>query len=120
MSEDEYLALDRESDERWEYVAGEAFECMAARPEHNIVVADVGCALGNALAGKPCGGSPPHLNGVHRVGIDECIQVSRRLRRATGPIASLGDVGPAVTATVQPQSPHVCASLTVVGPTPMK
>lgn len=54
MSEDDYLALDRASEGRWEYVAGEAFELSGARPEHNLVVANVGRALGTALAGRPC------------------------------------------------------------------
>lgn len=54
MSEDEYLALDRQSELRWEYVAGEAFERGGARPEHNLVVANVGRALGVALADRPC------------------------------------------------------------------
>lgn len=54
MSEDEYLALDRQSEWRWEYVAGEAFELGGARPEHNLVVANVGRALGVALADRPC------------------------------------------------------------------
>lgn len=54
MSEDEYLAFDRDSESRFEYAAGEAFECMAARPEHNAVVANVVRALGNALTGRPC------------------------------------------------------------------
>lgn len=54
MSEDEYLALDGDGETRWEYVNGEAFECMAARAEHNLAVANVLRALGNALAKGPC------------------------------------------------------------------
>jgi Uma2 family endonuclease len=54
LTEDEYLAFDRESETRWEYVDGEAFECMAGRTEHNAVVANVSRALGNALGARPC------------------------------------------------------------------
>lgn len=54
MTEDEYLAFDRASDTPWEFVGGEAFECSGARPEHNLVVANVAGALGRALAGRPC------------------------------------------------------------------
>lgn len=57
MTEDEYLAFDRVSDQRWEYVGDEVFECSggSARPEHNLVVANVTRALGQALLDRPCG-----------------------------------------------------------------
>lgn len=51
---DEYVALDRSGDERWEYVAGEAFAMAGASPEHNLVVANVAGALRAALRGRPC------------------------------------------------------------------
>lgn len=54
MTIDEYIALDRASDERWEYVGGEAFAMAGASPEHNIVVANIAGALRSALRGKPC------------------------------------------------------------------
>jgi len=54
MSVDDYVALDRASEERWEYVNGEAFAMAGASPRHNAIVANVFLALGTALRGKPC------------------------------------------------------------------
>jgi Uma2 family endonuclease len=54
MSIEEYVVLDRASEERWEYVGGEAFAMAGASPEHNLVVANVAGALRAALKGKSC------------------------------------------------------------------
>lgn len=54
MSVDEYVALDRASEARWEYVNGEAIAMAGASPEHNLVAANVAGALRAALRGKPC------------------------------------------------------------------
>ncbi len=54
VSVEEYVALDRESEERWEYVNGEAWDVSSARPEHNLVSGNVFAALRSALRGKPC------------------------------------------------------------------
>jgi Uma2 family endonuclease len=54
MSVSEYVELDRSSDERWEYVNGEAWAVSSARPEHNLVSGNVYVALRSALRGKPC------------------------------------------------------------------
>lgn len=54
ISVDEYVALDRASEERWEYVNGEAFAMAGASPEHNLVAANVASALRAALRGGPC------------------------------------------------------------------
>lgn len=51
---DEYLELDHASEERWEYVDGEAFAMASATPEHNIVKRNIVNALSAALARKPC------------------------------------------------------------------
>lgn len=51
---EEYVALDRASEERWEYVGGEAFAMAGASPRHNAIVANVMLALGNSLRGKGC------------------------------------------------------------------
>ncbi len=53
MSLAEYVALDRQGDERFEYVDGEVF-VVASRPEHNIVKGKLYVALTRALEGKPC------------------------------------------------------------------
>lgn len=50
----EYVALDLESDERWEYANGEAWATRGATPEHTMVVRNVSLRLGSALEGKPC------------------------------------------------------------------
>lgn len=54
MSVSEYVELDRSSDERWEYVNGEAWAVSSARPEHNLVSGNVYVALRTALRGKRC------------------------------------------------------------------
>lgn len=54
MSIDEYVALDRASEARWEYVNGEAWAMAGASPEHNLVVANVAGALRAALRGREC------------------------------------------------------------------
>lgn len=54
MSIEEYIALDRASEERIEYVSGEAFAMAGGRPEHAVVTGNVYAALRAALRGKPC------------------------------------------------------------------
>lgn len=51
---EEYLALERASDERWEYVNGEAWAVGSARPEHNVVAGNAFAVLRAALRGKKC------------------------------------------------------------------
>lgn len=53
-SVEDYVALDRSHEERWEYVAGEAFVLVGASPEHNLVVANAASAFRALLQGKPC------------------------------------------------------------------
>jgi len=54
MSIEEYIALDRASEERLEYVNGEAFAMAGGRPEHAVVTRNAVIALAAALRGKPC------------------------------------------------------------------
>lgn len=54
MSVEEYVALDRSDDARWEYVNGEAYAMAGGSTEHALVVGDVYGALKRALEGKPC------------------------------------------------------------------
>ena len=54
VSVDEYVALDRASEERWEYVNGEAFAMAGASAKHNAIVMNISLALGTALRGTPC------------------------------------------------------------------
>ncbi len=50
----EYLALERGGDVRWEYVGGRARAMDGASPRHNAIVMNLALALGNALRGKAC------------------------------------------------------------------
>ncbi|MFO0709139.1 MAG: Uma2 family endonuclease [Sandaracinus sp.] len=54
MSVEDYLALDASSELRWELVDGEVFELLAARVEHNLVVANLSSCLVTALRERPC------------------------------------------------------------------
>jgi len=54
LSVEEYVALDRSSDERWEYVDGRAMAMAGAAPRHNAIVMNLTLALGRALHGKDC------------------------------------------------------------------
>lgn len=52
MSEDEYLALERASDEKHEFVNGELIAMAGASARHNLIAGNVIRALGNRLAGR--------------------------------------------------------------------
>lgn len=54
MSLEEYLEVDRTSDERWEYVDGEAFAMAGASLRHNAIVTNIVGALITKLRGRPC------------------------------------------------------------------
>lgn len=54
MSVEQYVALDAESDERWEYANGEAWATRGASPEHAVVVRNVLVELSSKLEGRPC------------------------------------------------------------------
>ncbi|MEM9954610.1 MAG: Uma2 family endonuclease [Chloroflexota bacterium] len=54
ISEKEYLALDADSDIRYEYLDGEIFAMAGASREHNIIASNTHIALGTQLRDKPC------------------------------------------------------------------
>lgn len=54
MSIEDYIAFDRASEERIEYVDGEAFAMSGGRPEHAVVTGNLDAALRASLRGKPC------------------------------------------------------------------
>ncbi len=54
LSIEDYIALDRSSDERWEYVDGRAMAMAGAAPRHNAIVMNLTLAMGRALHGKEC------------------------------------------------------------------
>lgn len=50
----EYLAFERQSETKHEYVAGELFAMVGASRAHNLIVATTITSLNNALAARPC------------------------------------------------------------------
>jgi Uma2 family endonuclease len=54
MTMDEYLELDRRSEEKWEFVDGEVFAMAGASPVHNVVAGNLYMALRRGLGERPC------------------------------------------------------------------
>lgn len=54
MTYEEYLAAERCSDVKHEYLRGEAYAMAGGTPTHAGLAMAVGVALSNALAGRPC------------------------------------------------------------------
>lgn len=54
MTPDEYLALERASDQKSEYWNGEMFAMAGASRDHVVITTNLTRALGNALEGRPC------------------------------------------------------------------
>lgn len=54
MSEDEYLAFERESPVKHEWRKGRVVSMSGAAPPHVLIVSNLVRALGNALAGRRC------------------------------------------------------------------
>jgi Uma2 family endonuclease len=53
-TEESYLAFERASDIRHEYVHGEVYAMAGASVKHNTIVTNVTISLGSQLRGKPC------------------------------------------------------------------
>jgi len=53
-TEDEYFAFERTAFGRWEYVGGEIRAMSGGTDDHNTITANIGRALGNALAARGC------------------------------------------------------------------
>lgn len=51
---EEYLAFERASEMRHEYVDGEVFAMTGASREHNLIVVNIGSELRGQLKGRPC------------------------------------------------------------------
>lgn len=51
---EEYLAFERRSEEKHEYLAGEAFAMTGASREHNLIVTNVVAELRQQMKGRPC------------------------------------------------------------------
>ncbi|MFO0686127.1 MAG: Uma2 family endonuclease [Sandaracinus sp.] len=54
LSIEAYVALDRSSELRWEYVNGEAFAMAGASLRHDAIVTNLVVALARKLEGRPC------------------------------------------------------------------
>jgi Uma2 family endonuclease len=54
MSPEEYLAFERGSADKHEYVDGEIFPMSGGTYEHSLLASNVARELGNALADRPC------------------------------------------------------------------
>ncbi|MDX2041302.1 MAG: Uma2 family endonuclease [Acidobacteriota bacterium] len=55
-TEEEYLAMERETDERNEYIDGYIFRMAGESQEHGEIVVNLGWILGSQLRGTPCRG----------------------------------------------------------------
>ncbi len=62
ITEQEYLAFERESPIKHEYYRGEVFAMTGATREHNLIVANLVRRLGNQLDGKPCETYPSDMH----------------------------------------------------------
>lgn len=54
MTYDEYLALERESETKHEYVNGVVYAMAGGTPEHARLASQLGILIGTALRGRPC------------------------------------------------------------------
>ena len=54
FSIEEYLALEKETDTKYEYHDGEVYAMAGGTPTHSLISNNVGSGLGNALIGKRC------------------------------------------------------------------
>ena len=54
MTPEEYLAFERASDEKHEYVDGEIFAMSGGTYEHSLLATGIARELGNALGDRPC------------------------------------------------------------------
>jgi Uma2 family endonuclease len=53
-TEESYLAFERASDIRHEYVHGEVYAMAGASLRHNVITSNIAASLGTQLRGKPC------------------------------------------------------------------
>jgi Uma2 family endonuclease len=53
-TEDEYIARERDADHKSEFLRGRVYPMAGASPRHNLIVANLQRAPGNALRDRPC------------------------------------------------------------------
>src|SRR2546423_5499483 len=61
VSPEEYLAIERKSEIRHEYFAGEMFAMVGAGKRHNLITANIIRILGNQLLERPCNVYPSDM-----------------------------------------------------------
>jgi Uma2 family endonuclease len=61
ISPEEYLAVERKSEAKHEYFAGEMFAMVGASKRHNLITANVIRILGNQLLNRPCNVYPSDM-----------------------------------------------------------
>jgi Uma2 family endonuclease len=61
LSPEEYLALERKSEIKHEYFAGEMFAMVGASRRHNLIAANIIRILGNQLLNRPCNVYPSDM-----------------------------------------------------------
>ncbi|HEX8458447.1 MAG TPA: Uma2 family endonuclease [Pyrinomonadaceae bacterium] len=61
LTPQEYLAIERKSEIKHEYVAGEMFAMVGAGKRHNLITANIIRVLGNQLLDRPCNVYPSDM-----------------------------------------------------------
>ena len=61
LTPEEYLAVERKSENKHEYFAGEIFAMVGASRRHNIIAANIIRVLGNQLLERPCNVYPSDM-----------------------------------------------------------
>lgn len=61
LTPEEYLALERASESKSEYYAGEVFAMVGASKRHNLIAANIIRVLGNQLLDRPCNVYPSNM-----------------------------------------------------------
>jgi Uma2 family endonuclease len=61
LSPEEYLAIERKSEIKHEYFAGEMFAMVGASKRHNLITANIIRILGNQLLDRPCNVYPSDM-----------------------------------------------------------
>ncbi len=61
LTPEEYLAVERRSETKHEYFAGEVFAMVGASKRHNLITANIIRLLGNQLVDRPCNVYPSDM-----------------------------------------------------------
>lgn len=61
LTPEEYLAIERKSEIKHEYFAGEMFAMVGASKRHNLITANIIRVLGNQLLDRPCNVYPSDM-----------------------------------------------------------